>query len=109
MQVAEQRRRDLEQAATHDALTGLLNRAAAFEMLDHALPRMESSGGTVMALFVAIDSLKPTTDAPCTAARPTALRLTAEGRRDDTRSDNIVTLILAARPDQRRGGREGII
>src|SRR3546814_6265442 len=43
MQVAEQRRRDLEQAATHDALTGLLNRAAAFEMLDHDLARMERS------------------------------------------------------------------
>src|SRR3546814_3968943 len=62
MQVAEQRRRDLEQAATHDALTGLLNRAAAFEMLDHDLARMERSGGTVMALFVDLRSEEHTSE-----------------------------------------------
>ena len=90
IQVAEQRRRELEVAATHDALTGLLNRAAAFEMIGRDLARIERDGGAVMALFIDLDGLKPINDAHGHAAGDDALRLTASALRSATRSSDIV-------------------
>src|SRR3546814_18648043 len=62
-------------------------------MLDHDLARMERSGGTVMALFVDLDGLKPINDAHGHAAGDDALRLTAEALRAATRSADIVARI----------------
>ncbi len=90
IQVAEQRRRELEVAATHDALTGLLNRAAAFEMIERDLARIERDGGAVMALFIDLDGLKPINDGHGHAAGDAALRMTADALRSATRSADIV-------------------
>ncbi len=90
IQVAEQRRSELEVAATHDALTGLLNRAAAFEMIGRDLARVDRDGGAVMALFVDLDGLKPINDAHGHAAGDDALRRTAAALRSATRSSDVV-------------------
>jgi diguanylate cyclase (GGDEF)-like protein len=90
IQVAEQRRRELEKAATHDALTGLLNRAAAFEMIGRDLSRVEREGGSVMALFVDLDGLKPINDEHGHAVGDDALRRTAEALRAATRASDVV-------------------
>ena len=93
IQVAEQRRRELEEAATHDALTGLLNRAAAFEMIGRDLSRVVREGGSVMAMFIDLDGLKPINDEHGHAAGDDALRMTAEALRAATRSSDIVARI----------------
>ena len=49
--------------ATHDSLTGLLNRAAYLEFVRHALDRLRrSSTGVAAVLFVDVDDLKATND-----------------------------------------------
>jgi diguanylate cyclase (GGDEF)-like protein len=90
MQVAEQHRRELERAATHDGLTGLLNRAAAFEVVTRDLLRAERGGGRVVALYLDLDGLKPINDAHSHAAGDDALRLTAEALRSATRASDVV-------------------
>ncbi|MFP5256391.1 MAG: diguanylate cyclase [Acidimicrobiia bacterium] len=90
MQVAEQRRQELELAATHDALTGLLNRAAAFEVVSRDLLRAERGGGSVVALFIDMDGLKPINDEHSHAAGDDALRLTADALRSATRASDVV-------------------
>ncbi len=90
IRVADQRRSELEVAATHDALTGLLNRAAAFEMIGRDLARIGRDGGMVMALFIDLDGLKPINDAHGHAAGDDALRGTAAALRSATRSSDVV-------------------
>lgn len=90
MQVAEQRREELRLAATHDSLTGLLNRAAAFEVLARDLLRSERGGGEVVALFLDMDGLKPINDRHTHAAGDDALRLTADALRLATRASDVV-------------------
>ena len=50
--------RRLLYGATHDALTGLLNRAAVLERLEHALVRSRRSGDPLAVLFVDLDHMK---------------------------------------------------
>lgn len=90
MQLAEQRQAELQQAATHDAPTGLLNRAAAFEVLSRDLLRAQRGAGTAFALFVDMDGLKPINDRYGHAAGDDALQLTAEALRDATRASDLV-------------------
>lgn len=90
MRVAEQHRRELEEAATHDALTGLLNRPAAMEVIARDLPRVAREGGAVAALFIDLDNLKEINDAHRHAAGDDALRLTAEALRAGTRATDVV-------------------
>lgn len=90
MQVAEERQAELRQAATHDGLTGLLNRAAAFEVLSRDLLRADRGAGTVVGLFVDMDGLKQINDRYGHAAGDDALRLTAEALREATRASDVV-------------------
>lgn len=90
MQVAEQRRRELERTAAHDGLTGLLNRAAAFEVVARDLLRADRGGGRVVALYLDLDGLKPINDAHSHAAGDDALRLTADALRSATRASDVV-------------------
>jgi diguanylate cyclase (GGDEF)-like protein len=90
MHGAEQHRRELEQAATHDGLTGLLNRTAALAMIDRDLAQASRAGGQVMALFVDLDGLKSINDEHGHAAGDDALRLTADALRATTRSGDVV-------------------
>jgi diguanylate cyclase (GGDEF)-like protein len=58
----ELQRQLLHEAATHDSLTGLLNRAAVFEYLTHDVSRRRGAGETVAVLFIDLDGLKPLND-----------------------------------------------
>jgi diguanylate cyclase (GGDEF)-like protein len=55
-------RRQLHEAATHDWLTGLYNRAAIFDYLTTDVSRRRYEGETVAVLFVDLDGLKPLND-----------------------------------------------
>jgi len=59
----ELQRQLLHEAATHDGLTGLLNRAAVLDYLTHDVGRRRDSGETVAVLFIDLDGLKPLNDA----------------------------------------------
>jgi diguanylate cyclase (GGDEF)-like protein len=58
----ELQRQLLHEAATHDSLTGLKNRAAVFEFLTHDVSRRREAGETVAVLFIDLDGLKPLND-----------------------------------------------
>lgn len=89
MRMAEQHRRELEEAATHDSLTGLLNRPAATEVIARDLQRVAREGGAVAALFIDLDNLKEINDVHRHAAGDHALRLTAEALRASTRATDV--------------------
>ncbi len=58
----ELQRQLLHEAATHDAATGLLNRAAVIDFLTEDVGRRREAGETVAVLFVDLDGLKPLND-----------------------------------------------
>lgn len=93
MRSAEDQRRELERAATHDGLTGLLNRSAALEIIERDLARAQRDGLTVMALFIDLDGLKPINDTYGHATGDDALRLTAEALVATTRGADVVARI----------------
>lgn len=90
---AEQRREELEVVATHDFLTGLLNRSAALAMIGRDLAAAERSEDAVMALFVDLDEFKPVNDRYGHAAGDDALRLVADALRESTREADVVARI----------------
>lgn len=90
IQAAERHRRELQQAATHDDLTGLLNRPAALEVVERDISRVERDGGVVVALFIDLDGLKAINDAHGHAAGDDALRLVADALRSSTRAADVV-------------------
>jgi len=58
----ELHRQQLHEAATHDRLTGLYNRAAVFDYLTTDVSRRRYEGETVEVLFIDLDGLKPLND-----------------------------------------------
>jgi diguanylate cyclase (GGDEF)-like protein len=58
----ERQRQALHEVATHDRLTGLLNRAAIFDFLNHDVSERRHHGETVAVLFVDLDGLKVLND-----------------------------------------------
>jgi diguanylate cyclase (GGDEF)-like protein len=58
----ELQRQALHEVATHDRLTGLLNRAAIFDFLSNDVVQRRHSGETVAVLFIDLDGLKPIND-----------------------------------------------
>lgn len=58
----ELHRQLLHEAATHDQLTGLLNRAAVLDHLTNDVTRRREAGETVAVLFIDLDELKPLND-----------------------------------------------
>jgi diguanylate cyclase (GGDEF)-like protein len=69
-----QAREQLQHRATHDALTGVLNRGAALEALERELARARRHGGGVGLLLVDIDYFKVLNDAHGHAAGDAVLR-----------------------------------
>ena len=73
----ELQRQLLHEAATHDSLTGLQNRAAVFEYLTHDVSRRREAGETVAVLFIDLDGLKPLNDTYGHEVGDTAILATA--------------------------------
>ncbi len=73
----ELQRKQLHEAATHDRLTGLLNRAAVLDYLDHDVARRRNEGETVAVMFVDLDGLKPFNDIYGHEAGDSAIKATA--------------------------------
>ena len=67
----------LHEAATHDALTGLLNRRAVLEYLTDDVSRRREAGETVAVLFIDLDGLKPINDVYGHEAGDAAITATA--------------------------------
>lgn len=87
---AEQHRRMLQEVATHDGLTGLLNRTAAIEAVDRDLARCRRDCTTMMVLFIDLDDLKSINDTYSHAIGDNAIRLTADTLRATTRLSDVV-------------------
>lgn len=90
IQQAERHREALHDLATHDPLTGLLNRRAAFEALERDLARVERDGSRLMALYVDLDGLKPLNDTYGHSAGDDAIRRTAAVLGEATRRGDVV-------------------
>lgn len=90
---SEQRREALEVVATHDSLTDLLNRSAAFMMVARDLATAARSDGVVTALFIDLDEFKLINDRYGHAAGDDALHLVADALRESTRKSDVVARI----------------
>ncbi len=55
-------RDELTQQAFHDALTGLANQSLFRDRVDHAMARIERTGGSVAVLFIDLDDFKTVND-----------------------------------------------
>jgi diguanylate cyclase (GGDEF)-like protein len=60
--MVEERTRQLRHQASHDALTGLPNRARILELMDGALDRAREQGSDIAALFIDLDGFKTVND-----------------------------------------------
>jgi diguanylate cyclase (GGDEF)-like protein len=74
----EVQRQLLQEAATHDSLTGLLNRAAVLDHLTNDVSRRRDAGETVAVIFVDLDGLKSLNDNYGHEAGDTAILTTAQ-------------------------------
>ncbi len=90
---AERQRAILHEMATHDSLTGLLNRQAARSALRRELARARRESATVMMLYVDLDNLKAINDSHGHKAGDDAIRLTGQALRDGARESDIVARI----------------
>ncbi len=90
---AERQRVILHEMATHDSLTGLLNRQAARAALHRELARARRDEGTVMMLFVDLDNLKTINDSFGHGIGDEAIRLTGQALRASARESDIVARI----------------
>jgi diguanylate cyclase len=86
----ERHRLELQQAATHDALTGLLNRGAAMDAIARDLARSQRDETPMMILFIDLDAFKSINDTYGHHVGDAALRQTAEALRAATRQSDIV-------------------
>ena len=74
----EMQRQQLHHSATHDPLTGLLNRAATLDHLTTDVDRRRRHGERVAVLFADLNGLKPLNDTYGHEAGDMAIRLTSE-------------------------------
>ncbi len=81
---------DLAYQATHDALTGLPNRAQAMTEIHAAQARSQRSGGLLSLLFIDLDGFKAVNDVHGHAAGDDALRNAAQRLRAQVRAGDFV-------------------
>jgi diguanylate cyclase (GGDEF)-like protein len=86
----EQQRVELHALASHDPLTGLLNRAAVLDALDRELAAQARRDKCTMVLFLDLDGLKQINDRHGHEAGDAALGLVAEALRSTTRSSDAI-------------------
>ena len=96
----EQRRAELAILASHDELTGLLNRRAALDGIGRDLARIRRYGGRLALLYVDLDGLKQLNDRFGHALGDAAIRATAQAITTTVRDGDLVA---------RLGGDEFII
>ncbi len=101
---------ELERLATHDRLTGLLNRTATLDAVGRDLARARRGDGEVIALYVDLDGLKALNDTHGHAVGDEAIRRTADVLRTTTRDGDIVGrlggdefLVVTATATEERG------
>jgi len=80
----------LAERATHDSLTGLLNRGAALEFLSRDLARVQREGTSLGILFIDLDGLKQINDSHGHEAGDTALLVVARAIEATTRRADVV-------------------
>ena len=79
----------LKHQAFHDPLTGLVNRAAFSDRVEHALMRMERRGATLAVLFLDLDNFKTVNDQYGHAAGDQLLVTVAERLRECLRASDV--------------------
>ena len=89
----EQERQMLQEVASHDGLTGLLNRRAAHAAVELELARARREGFALLAMFIDLDGLKAINDTHGHNAGDEAIRLTAQALRDAARESDVVARI----------------
>jgi diguanylate cyclase (GGDEF)-like protein len=87
---AEKQRVELHKVATHDGLTGVLNRTAALAAVKRELGRAQRGGAAVLLLFIDLDGLKEINDTYGHAAGDEAIRLAAKALRTEARGSDVV-------------------
>jgi diguanylate cyclase (GGDEF)-like protein len=86
----QQQRALLGERATHDSLTGLLNRGAVLEFLDRDLASVHREGTSLGILFIDLDGLKQINDAHGHEAGDAALVAIARAISAITRKSDVV-------------------
>ncbi len=89
----ERQRVILHQLATHDSLTGLLNREAARSAVTRELSRARRESTAVMLLYVDLDNLKIINDTYGHSVGDDAVRLTGQALRAAARAPDIVARV----------------
>jgi diguanylate cyclase (GGDEF)-like protein len=87
---SERQRVVLNEVATHDSLTGVLNRKAAFDAVSRGLSRACREHTSVMVLFIDLDGLKSINDNYGHRTGDDAICLTAKALRDAVRASDVV-------------------
>jgi len=87
---AEAHRVELVELATHDGLTGLRNRAAAYAEIERELARARREGVSLLAVYVDLDGLKELNDTYGHETGDAAIVATAAALRATTRRADIV-------------------
>jgi diguanylate cyclase (GGDEF)-like protein/PAS domain S-box-containing protein len=90
---AHELRQDLEYRASHDALTGVVNRGELMTQLAHSLRRAQGGAGWLGVLFCDIDKLKPLNDEYGHQIGDVAIQTVAERLRSSIRSQDLVARI----------------
>ena len=110
---AESHRAELFELATHDGLTGLLNRAAAFSSIHQDLSRARRNGAQLLAFYVDLDGLKSLNDSYGHDVGDDAIVRTADALRNTTRDSDVVArlggdefMVVGPVPE---GGRDEIV
>jgi diguanylate cyclase (GGDEF)-like protein len=85
----EVQREQLHQLATHDSLTGLLNRGAAVDAVERYLAQTARDGGVVALLFIDLDGLKQINDTYGHQGGDEALLAVAEAINATTRRSDV--------------------
>jgi diguanylate cyclase (GGDEF)-like protein len=93
MRANEEQRELLHERATHDSLTGLLNRGAAVEALDRDLAKARRGGQAIALLFIDLDGLKTINDTFGHEGGDAAIRAVADALRATTRLSDIVARV----------------
>jgi diguanylate cyclase (GGDEF)-like protein len=93
MRANEEQRDLLHERATHDSLTGLLNRGAAVEALNRDLARARRGGQALALLFIDLDGLKLINDTFGHEGGDAAIRAVAEALRATTRQADVVARV----------------